>query len=303
MKNRTADVSTLILALANIALAVLAVAILVSTTGCSRGPDMRLLEEIAAMDNPVYQGAAISEGTRDEIRALLERYGRDIRQKAEYAETLGRLYEKIGQKYLEIEIFRQTIGTMTGSPPSEEPPEAGDRERGLYLEALTLDYMDRGIYRKAYDSIQKAIEYFPANSNLYYNAAICAGYIGKSFSVENDRENGAVWMSKAVAYYKRAIDLAPGHIDALYGLAVLYVHELKIPEEAVGLLLSIKEREQYNTDARFLLAQAYYLLGRYEDAIGEYGEIGKITRIDSKKAQARANIEKIRSMMTGGPVD
>jgi tetratricopeptide (TPR) repeat protein len=270
---------------------------LVFFTGCNNRVDIDLLEKVVRMDNPTYQGAVVSDATVAEIKQILDKYKLDIAKNTKWNEKIGELYQKIGQRYLEIEMFKQTIETMLSDVPSAEIAAGSDREKGVYFEALTVSYTDRGVYRKAFDSVIEAIKVFPANSSLYYNAGICAAYIGKSFIAENDGTNGNVWYDRAVTYYKRAIDLSPEDADALYGLSVVLYFELKRTDEAIGFLEKAVELEKFNTDSRFLLAQAYYSVGRYDEALALYDDIAKITKIEFKKEQAGRNKKKITDMM------
>jgi len=172
---------------------------------------------------------------------------------------------------------------------------------GIYYKILASRYMDKAMYGEAYEALLKAIEFFPANETLYYNAAVSAAYIGKSKEAlgpagnsERDR-----WLAIAESNYKRAISEQPNYGSALYGLAVLYEFELNRPSEALPLLQNLLAVDTKNADAMLLLGRVYYSLGRLDDALNAYGSASAVTKVPAKRAAAEANRKRIQEEIDG----
>ncbi len=168
---------------------------------------------------------------------------------------------------------------------------------GIYYKMLAVRYMDGGMYEQAYESLQKAIEIYPENPILFYLSGVSAARVAKSRIEAVLRQE---WLDRSEAFYLHALELDPVYIQALYGLAVLLVFELNRPEEAEPYLLRILTREKQNTDAMFLLANAYYRSGRLEEALEVYGNITRTTKIEERARQAAENKKKIEEELHGG---
>jgi len=172
---------------------------------------------------------------------------------------------------------------------------------GIYYKLLASRYMDKAMYGEAYETLLKAIEFYPANETLYYNAGVSAAYIGKSkeaLGPAGNAERGR-WLAIAESSYKRAISERPGYISALYGLAVLYDFELDRPSDALPLLQQLLAVDTKNVDAMLLLGRVYYGLGRLEDALNTYGTASAVTKVPAKREAAEANRKRIQDEMNG----
>ena len=97
------------------------------------------------------------------------------------------------------------------------------------------------------------------------------------------------YLKLAESAYLRAIELEPRYVRSLYGLGVLYVFELDECEKAVPYLERALNVETKNTDIMFVLARAYYVTGRYDEAVSLYDRIISTTKSDEKKKEAEAN--------------
>ncbi len=166
---------------------------------------------------------------------------------------------------------------------------------GVFHKMLAVRFMQDGMYREAYQDLSKAIEIDTANPILFYYAGVCAAQVAKS-TVE-ERES---WLERSRLLYRRAVDLDPGYVDALYGLAVLYVFELGSPREAVPLLERVLKKESKNVEAMLLLANAYYRLGRLEESLETYERAARTTRSPERRREAQENAERIRDELYGG---
>ena len=81
---------------------------------------------------------------------------------------------------------------------------------------------------------------------------------------------------------------------------MVYVYELGRPAEALPYLLRVKGKQPDNIENRFVLATAYYQLGKYKEAITEYEYIEKTSKEEDIRNQARANKERILGEYSGG---
>ncbi|HOX47813.1 MAG TPA: tetratricopeptide repeat protein [Spirochaetia bacterium] len=174
-----------------------------------------------------------------------------------------------------------------------------DEKVGIYYKILASRLLEKKLYGEAYEALAKAVEYFPSNSNLYYNAGIAAGYIAKSkLALGPDGEpERRKWLLTSESSYRAAIDINPRYGAALYGLAVLYEFELGRPADSVPLLLRLLEIETRNADAMLLLGRVYYRLGRLEEAVNVYETAARVTRVEAKKKAAEENRERILGEM------
>ncbi len=170
---------------------------------------------------------------------------------------------------------------------------------GIWYKLLGSRYIDQAtrtrdtmMYGEALKAFQKAIEYYPANPNLYYYVGLCAGYMAKS-ALDYEGIGSATkkynYLKLSESGYLRAVELRPNYGRALYGLGVLYVFELDEPEKAIPYLERFVELEKYDTDGMFVLARAYYSTYQTDKAVEMYDRIIETTSSDEKKANALAN--------------
>lgn len=166
-------------------------------------------------------------------------------------------------------------------------------ELGVYYKLIGLEYLDEKMYSYALSSFQKAITIYPSNHILYYYSGICAGNIAK---VSVDSAEKTRYFSLAEEYYKKALYFKSRYVDAMYGLGILYVYELDEPEKAVQYIENILEIEPRNTEAMFVLANAYTRLGEIDAAIDLCDQIIKYTSFDDRKKAAT----NLKQMLMGG---
>ena len=105
---------------------------------------------------------------------------------------------------------------------------------------LATRYLDAKMYGEALKTFQTAIQYYPANQNLFYYVGVCAGYMAKA-SLDFNASGGTSaekfnYLKLAESAYLRAIELEPRYVRSLYGLGVLYVFELDQCEKAIPYL-------------------------------------------------------------------
>lgn len=175
-------------------------------------------------------------------------------------------------------------------------------QTGIWYKILASRYLDDGMYGEALKYYQKAIEYFPANQNLYYWVGVCAGYMAKSSLDYNGTGNLSQkenYLKLSESAYLRALELEPTYVRAMYGLAVLYVFDLDESEKAIPLLEKLLTIDTRNTDAMMVLANAYYQNYEFDKAVELYDKIISITTSPEKKADAEANKKLVLEMAYG----
>lgn len=167
---------------------------------------------------------------------------------------------------------------------------------GIYYKMLALKYIDEKMYGEAAKSLEKAIAIYPENPILFYLTGVCYGYMAKA---QEDANNRAHYLNLSEKYYRHSLSIDPSYSDALYGLSVLYVFELKKPERALPLLKRLLIKEKANTDAMFLLARVYYEMSQVERAIEMYNKIEKNAGSKIAKEKAKRNKKKLEAEIYG----
>ncbi|NLK46596.1 MAG: tetratricopeptide repeat protein [Treponema sp.] len=163
---------------------------------------------------------------------------------------------------------------------------------GIWYKILASRYIDNEMYAEALKALEKAIDYYPTNWNLYYYVGVSAGYMAKSaldFGAKGDNAKRDNYLLLAESGYKRAIELDHEYFRALYGLSVLYVLEMNQPAKAILLLEQALLIEPKNTDAMMLLGHAYYMTYNYESAVAMYDKIIQTSKLKEQKEAASAN--------------
>ena len=169
---------------------------------------------------------------------------------------------------------------------------------GIWYKILGSRYMDQKMYKKALKAFQSALEYYPENPNLFYQAGLAASLTAKNsldFELTGTDIEKKRYFDLAASAYNRALEIDSKHSKAVYALSVLYIFELNRPAEAIPILEKIAEWEKKPIDHLFLLGAAYYMTGENEKAIAVYERIIEISSSAEKKAKAESNIRDIRS--------
>lgn len=164
---------------------------------------------------------------------------------------------------------------------------------GIWYKILGTRYLDQQLYTKAYEAFQKALVYYPNNSNLYYYVGICATYIANSqldFEATGmtpiKRNNYLLLAEKA---FIQALEINPKYYKSMYSLGVLYVFELNEPIKAIPYLEKYLSSQTKDTNAMFVLARAYITNSEFDKAVSLYDKIIKINPNAEKVSEAEAN--------------
>jgi tetratricopeptide (TPR) repeat protein len=173
---------------------------------------------------------------------------------------------------------------------------------GAYRILLADRYIEKKMFKDAYDVLVLAAQTYPDDYRIYYNAGMCAAYIAKSFDAKGpagqaDKER---WFATAETCYRRSISINMRSTQAMYGLAVLYSFELGRPADAVPYLTNILGVETKNVDAMMLLARCYAQLGKADEAANWYETAARTTVVPEKKRAAEANRAEVLKRLGGG---
>lgn len=167
-----------------------------------------------------------------------------------------------------------------------------NQQIGIWYKMLGSRYLDNQMYGEALEAFRMATTYYPANQNLYYYVAVCAGYMANQsldYSATGSTAQKFNYLKLSESAYLEALKIDPKYARALYGIGVLYIFELDEPGKAIPYLEALVEVEKRNVDGMFLLANAYYQTFEFEKAMAVYDKIISTTTSDEKKAQAEAN--------------
>ncbi|MBO7421064.1 MAG: tetratricopeptide repeat protein [Spirochaetaceae bacterium] len=173
-------------------------------------------------------------------------------------------------------------------------------QTGNWYKILAVKYIDGEMYGEALSALQKAVQYYPQNQNLFYYIGVSAGFMAKAtldFNADGKTTERDNYLLLAESGYKRAVELEPDYFKAIYGLAVLYVLEMNQPAKAVPLLEKALKIEEKNTEAMMLLGHAYYMTYDYEAAVAMYDKVIAAGTSKERKEAAAANKKAVLDAM------
>jgi tetratricopeptide (TPR) repeat protein len=266
------------------------------TTGCRpRGEEENILETLAQMNDFTYKGKPVPRETIEELRNTILMFEEKIEDAVKVTGELGLYYKMLAKRYLEIEELKEKIAELKQLEQEleQDSPEPGSGYRNI----LIVKYVKEKMLYKALENLHLAIEINPENPILFYLAGNCAARVAKSMVVMEQRVERDRNFSDAYAYYKRAIELDPGYVDALKGMSVLLIFELGRPDEAESFIQSILEKEKRNTEAMALLARVYFEQNRFEDAKALYENIVAESSDKQMVEEANKNIQYIKDIV------
>jgi len=182
-----------------------------------------------------------------------------------------------------VEDLRAAID-LYGKKIEEHIQDAG--RTGIYWKILASRLMEgrKPMYGEALEALKQAVRYYPEDESIHYLIGVSAGNMAKAeyFSPEDRAEHYRV----SEEAYLRAIDLYPRYGRALYGLGVLYVYELGVPEEALGYMERFMEINPNDTSGMFVLAAANYMIEDYGTAVNWYDRVIGTSKDKDEKTQA-----------------
>jgi tetratricopeptide (TPR) repeat protein len=174
-------------------------------------------------------------------------------------------------------------------------------QTGVYWKILASRFQDRKMYFEAIEALKRAIDISPSDETLHYLLGLNAAYGAKS---AYDYEGEGAVGSRALSYfelaeraYLRSIELEPKYNQARFALAVLYIYELERPEEGIEQLTAYMENRSGDSDAMFMMARAFYMLGRYREAVNWYDRGIPLVKDKGQRAEAEENRRYILGLM------
>ncbi|MDR2342902.1 MAG: tetratricopeptide repeat protein [Spirochaetaceae bacterium] len=174
-------------------------------------------------------------------------------------------------------------------------------QTGVYWKILASRFQDKQMHFEAIDALQRAIEITPGDETLHYLLGLNAAYAAKSAyehqgaGVPGERSRAYFDLSERA--YLRSIELEPAYNQARFALAVLYIYELERPEEGISHLSAYMEGRSGDLDAMFMMARAFYMLGRYREAVDWYDRAIPLVKDKGQRAEAEENRRYILGLM------
>ncbi len=199
----------------------------------------------------------------------------------------GASSERIEELKREIRKYRAEV---------ERKVEAS-QQLGIYHKMLAVAYMRLEMYQAAYDSLKDALAYHTNNAALFFYSGLCAAQMSRSA----EGPDRALWLGRAETLYRRAIEIEPDNVEALYGLAVLCTFELDKLSEAEQLTRRVLALRARHEEGWFLLANILYRTGRLQEASALYGQIAASSQIEASRTEALANKSRIEKEIRGAP--
>jgi tetratricopeptide (TPR) repeat protein len=172
-------------------------------------------------------------------------------------------------------------------------------QTGVYWKILAIRLADKGLDSSALDAFEKAIYYNSDDPVIFYLTGISAAKVAqnKIGFTANDREEKEHYYQLSENAYLQALKLDETYTKAMYALAVLYAFELDRPQDAVFQMDRYLQIQPSDTSAMFVLARAYYMMGKYSSAMETYEKIVARTKDQKIKEEAFKNMEIVQARM------
>jgi len=155
-------------------------------------------------------------------------------------------------------------------------------------------YMENGNYLLAIDVLKEAEELKPTNAYIKKDIGESYYFLAKS---EINHVKGKEYIELSKSYLKKAIELQPDMVEAIYVMSLLLFFGYNDVDGAINEAKKILEIDSKNIDAHFALGRFYYEKGEYGRALNEYLTLTKILPKNSpKRKKAEENIIKINQM-------
>ena len=172
---------------------------------------------------------------------------------------------------------------------------------GSYWKILAIRLQDRGLHGEALQALQSAIYYTPEDPSLHYHTGISAGIMAKSVhlfpGMETIERDNFFYLAEEA--FLRAIELDSRYLKPRYSIGVLYVFELERPEDAIPHLEHYLTISRNDVDTMFVLARAFYMQRRFQEAVNLYDRIITLSKDEQKKTDAQENRQLIMGQMYG----
>ncbi|MCX8029858.1 MAG: tetratricopeptide repeat protein [Brevinematales bacterium] len=185
--------------------------------------------------------------------------------------------------------------------------ELGRRELQLVIDAVELDvyraqiyknlarqYFMRDMWSLAIENAQKALEFLPTDSNLYFIIGVSIFQLSK---VLEDKSKLDDYIRRAEINLEKAVKINPDYFDARYSLALVKI-DLGDYKSALEHLNHILMLEPKDVPSLFARARVYYELGELLKSRDDYSKLLEILLPnDPRRKKVLQNIQIIDSQM------
>lgn len=178
-----------------------------------------------------------------EIRKLFSPFVRDEDPLDSLAERAHDIESDTSVQELKKDIKRQTKFLNSVLVASQK------LGRNYYL--LGLKFIDYQMYSEALKYLQMAMEYYPENPELFYNAGVCYGWLAEA---QTDPRKKKEYLNQARFNLERALKLMPNHAHSLLALAVLYSYNFDMAYQAKELIKRYNVIESPTVTSQFVEA-------------------------------------------------
>ena len=177
-------------------------------------------------------------------------------------------------------------------------------QNATYWKLLAVRLQQRGLHGDTLEALERAIYYAPEDPLLHYYNGISAGIMAKSFFLVSEDGAGRDahrnrYFEIAESSFLRAIELDGNYLRPRYSLGVLYVFDLGRPEDAVPHLEKCLEVSRNDVDTMFVLARAFFVLQRYQEALDLYDRIIILAGDEQKRLDAQNNRQTVLGRLYG----
>ncbi|MDR0410086.1 MAG: tetratricopeptide repeat protein [Spirochaetaceae bacterium] len=174
-------------------------------------------------------------------------------------------------------------------------------QTGVYWKILSSRFQDKQMYFEAIEALKHAIDITPDDETLHYLLGLNAAYAAKSAYDYGGEgaigERARRYFELAETAHLRSIELEPKYNQARFALSVLYIYELNRPEDGIKQLVAYMENRSNDADAMLMMARAFYMLGRYREAVDWYDRAIPLIKDEGQKAEADENRRYVLGLM------
>jgi Tfp pilus assembly protein PilF len=196
-----------------------------------------------------------------------------------------RIYTDLtGEALLSLSVAAPNSGQLHQAM-AHELGRVGDLPGAIanYRAAIAADPHLPGIHFELAEALHSSPEIkLKAEAEQEYKAAVAANALDeKALSRLGDVVAGGGHLDEAEKYYKQALQIAPGDVDAKVGLAYVYSQKNN-SASALPLLESVVTADPGNIMAHYRLSMVYRSLNRPDDAKREIAEYKKYKDLKDK---------------------
>jgi tetratricopeptide (TPR) repeat protein len=172
-------------------------------------------------------------------------------------------------------------------------------QTGVYWKILGIRLADKKMHNDALAAFERAIYFNSEDPVIFYLTGVSAGIVAKErvgFTANAEKEREQFYKLSENSYL-RALELDNTYTKPLYGVAVLYAFELNRPAEAIPYLERYMSVQSSDINAMFILARAYFMTEKLNQAIEVYDRIISKTKDQKIRNEALNNIDTIQRLI------